>query len=104
MLFTRQHGVGRFVGIRTVAQGEQTGDFMVLEYSNEAKLYVPLTRMDLVSKFRGAGEGTPPLDRLGGATWNKTKSRVKARMRDMAGRVVEALCRAKALGRICLLS
>ena len=38
---------------------------MVLEYSNDAKLYVPLTRMDLVQKFRGAGEAAPPLDRLG---------------------------------------
>ena len=50
-----QHGVGRFLGIRTIAQGEQAGDFMVLEYANEAKLYVPLTRMDLVQKFRGRG-------------------------------------------------
>ena len=41
---------------------------MLLEYAGEAKLYVPLTRMDLVQKFRGAGEGAaPPLDRLGGA-------------------------------------
>ena len=84
-----QHGVGRFLGIRTIAQGEQAGDFMVLEYSNEAKLYVPLTRMDLVQKFRGAGEAAPPLDRLGGATWNKTKSRVKAKMRDMADELLK---------------
>ena len=52
-----QHGVGTFLGIRTIAQGEQAGDFMLLEYADEAKLYVPLTRMDLVQKFRGAGEG-----------------------------------------------
>ncbi|HYP07065.1 MAG TPA: transcription-repair coupling factor [Bryobacteraceae bacterium] len=84
-----QHGVGRFVAIRTIAQGEQTGDFMVLEYANDAKLYVPLTRMDLVSKFRGAGDGPAPLDRLGGATWNKTKSRVKAKMRDMADELLK---------------
>jgi transcription-repair coupling factor (superfamily II helicase) len=85
-----QHGVGRFVGTRTIAQGEQAGDFMVLEYSNEAKLYVPLTRMDLVQKYRGAGEAAPPpLDRLGGATWNKTKSRVKAKMRDMADELLK---------------
>jgi transcription-repair coupling factor (superfamily II helicase) len=84
-----QHGVGRFIAIRTIAQGEQAGDFMVLEYSNDAKLYVPLTRMDLVQKFRGAGEAAPPLDRLGGATWNKTKSRVKAKMRDMADELLK---------------
>ena len=44
---------------------------MLLEYAADAKLYVPLTRLDLVQKFRGAGEAKPRLDRLGGATWTK---------------------------------
>ena len=71
-----QHGVGKFLGVRSINQGEQAGDFMLLEYAGEAKLYVPLTRLDLVQKYRGAGEGSaPPLDRMGGATWQKTKSR-----------------------------
>lgn len=78
------HGIGKFLGIREITHDDQKGDFMLLEYAAESKLYVPLTRLDLVQKFRGAGEGTPSLDRLGGATWAKTKSRVKARMRDMA--------------------
>ncbi|MGA3028082.1 MAG: transcription-repair coupling factor [Bryobacteraceae bacterium] len=84
------HGVGRFLGTREIAQGEQKGDFMLLEYAAEAKLYVPLTRMDLVHRYRGAGEGaTPPLDRLGGVTWSRTKSRVKAKMRDMADELLK---------------
>src|SRR5581483_583646 len=84
------HGVGRFLGTREITRDEQTGDFMVLEYAAEAKLYVPLTRMDLVQKFRGAGEGsTPPLDRLGGVTWERTKSRVKAKMRCMADELLK---------------
>ncbi len=78
------HGVGKFLGLREIAQGEQKGDFMLLEYANDAKLYVPLTRMDLVEKYRGAGEAAPPLDRLGGATWTARKTRVKSKMRDMA--------------------
>ncbi|HYI94926.1 MAG TPA: transcription-repair coupling factor [Bryobacteraceae bacterium] len=84
-----QHGVGRFVAIRTIAQGELAGDFMLVEYHAEAKLYVPLTRMDLIQKFRGATETAPPLDKLGGATWSKTKSRVKAKMRDMADELLK---------------
>ena len=83
------HGVGQFLGIREIAQGEQKGDFMLLEYSGESKLYVPLTRLDLVQKYRGAGEAKPHLDRLGGATWEKTKSRVKAKMRDMADELLK---------------
>ena len=42
---------------------------MLLEYAGDAKLYVPLTRMDLVQRFRGSGDGAPTLDRLGGVTW-----------------------------------
>ena len=85
-----QHGVGRFLGLRTINQGDQAGDFMLVEYAAEAKLYVPLTRMDLVHKYRGAGEGSaPPLDRLGGATWSRTKSKVKAKMRDMADELLK---------------
>jgi transcription-repair coupling factor (superfamily II helicase) len=98
------HGVGRFVGLREIAQAEsaqpargvvrdqeivQKGDFMLLEYAAEAKLYVPLTRMDLIEKYRGGGEGAPPLDRLGGSTWTARKSRVKAKMRDMADELLK---------------
>jgi transcription-repair coupling factor (superfamily II helicase) len=79
-----EHGVGRFLGLREIAHEDQTGDYMLLEYSGEARLYVPLTRMDLIQRFRGAGDGAPSLDRLGGVTWERTKKRVKAKMRDMA--------------------
>jgi transcription-repair coupling factor (superfamily II helicase) len=84
------HGIGKFLGTREIAQGENKGDFMLIEYAADAKLYVPLTRLDLIQKFRGAGEGaSPPLDRLGGVTWERTKSRVKARMRDMADELLK---------------
>jgi len=83
------HGVGKFLGIREIAQGEQKGDFMLLEYASDAKLYVPLTRMDLVEKYRGGGDSPPPLDKLGGASWTARKSRVKAKMRDMADELLK---------------
>jgi len=83
------HGVGRFLGLKEIIQGEQKGDFMLLEYAGESKLYVPLTRMDLVEKYRGAGEQGPPLDRMGGATWTARKTRVKAKMRDMADELLK---------------
>ena len=83
------HGVGKYLGIREIVHGEQAGDFMLLEYAGETKLYVPLTRLDLVQKYRSAGDARPALDRLGGATWKRTKSRVKARMRDMADELLK---------------
>src|SRR5580698_3798693 len=84
------HGIGRFLGTREIAQGDNKGDFMLLEYAGDAKLYVPLARLDLIQKYRGAGEGAAPgLDRLGGVTWERTKSRVKAKMRDMADELLK---------------
>ncbi len=84
------HGVGKFVGVRELGAGELRGDFMLIEYAGESKLYVPLTRLDLVDKYRGAGDThSPPLDRMGGATWAKTKTRVKAKMRDMADELLK---------------
>ena len=79
-----QHGIGKFTGLKQIQGGDSLEDFMVVEYAGESRLYVPLTRLDLIQKYRGAGEAPPSLDKLGGVTWAKAKSRVKAKMRDMA--------------------
>ena len=84
-----EHGVAQYLGLREIAQGEAQGDYMLLEYAAGAKLYVPLTRMDLVQRFRGAGEAKPALDRMGGVTWSRTKTRIKAKMRDMADELLK---------------
>lgn len=85
------HGVGKFLGIKILNQGEGNGEFLLLEYSGESKLYVPVTRLDLISKYRSGsgGETKAPLDKLGGITWQKTKSRVKAKMKDMADELLK---------------
>jgi transcription-repair coupling factor (superfamily II helicase) len=79
-----EHGVGQFLGIREIAQGDTKGDYMLIEYAGGNKLYVPLSRMDLVQRFRGEGEAKPALDKMGGATWNRTKTKIKTKIRDMA--------------------
>lgn len=83
------HGVAQYLGLREISQGESQGDYMLLEYAAGSKLYVPLTRMDLVTRFRGGGESKPALDRMGGATWTRTKTRIKAKMRDMADELLK---------------
>ena len=90
-----EHGVAQYLGLREIAQGEAKGDYMLLEYAAGAKLYVPLTRMDLVQRFRGAGESTPVLDRMGGATWTRTKTKIKAKMRDMADELLKLYAQRK---------
>lgn len=90
-----EHGVARFLGLRQIDTGDAQGDYMLLEYAGGSKLYVPLTRMDLVERFRGAGDAAPQLDRMGGATWTRTKTRVKAKMRDMAEELLKLYAQRK---------
>ncbi len=90
-----EHGVGQFLGVREIAQGDAKGDYMLLEYAGGNKLYVPLARMDLVQRFRGEGEAKPQLDKMGGATWTRTKTRIKAKMRDMAEELLKLYAQRK---------
>jgi transcription-repair coupling factor (superfamily II helicase) len=78
------HGIGRFEGLKTIASQGAEREFMLLIYADDAKLFVPVERMDLVSRY-SSGEGVEvTLDRLGGLGWQKTKARAKRAMRDMA--------------------
>jgi transcription-repair coupling factor (superfamily II helicase) len=79
------HGIGRFEGLQTIsAQGSQR-EFMLLIYAENARLFVPVERMDLVSRYASGEAATQPaLDRLGGLGWQKTKAKAKRAMRDMA--------------------
>lgn len=90
-----QHGVGRFLGLRQIENAGRADDFMLLEYAGSSKLYVPLSRLDLIQKYHGSGGPKPQLDRLGGRTWEKTKSRVKARLRDMAEELLKLYAQRK---------
>jgi transcription-repair coupling factor (superfamily II helicase) len=60
------------------------GEFMLLFYAEDAKLYVPVERLDLVQRYSSAEGHQPTLDRLGGLGWQKTKAKAKRAMRDMA--------------------
>ncbi len=77
------HGIGTFVGLKQIGvTGDAVQEFLELRYAGEDKLFVPVERLDLVQKYTGASR--PPLDRLGGTSWERAKTRVKKAMRDMA--------------------
>jgi transcription-repair coupling factor (superfamily II helicase) len=84
-----EHGIGIYQGLKEIAQQDGKAEFMLLEYAEGAKLYVPLTRLDLVQKYRSAEGAKPALSRLGTATWAKTKARVKKAMQDMADELLK---------------
>lgn len=77
-----EHGVGRYLGLLHKTVGEHTVDLLAVEYTG-GKLYLPVYRLNQIQKFRGA-EGAPKLDRLGGATFGKTKQKVEKQVRQMA--------------------
>ncbi len=76
------HGIGQFVGLKQIAVGDDPREFLELRYHGEDKLFVPVERLDLIQKYSGGSK--PPLDRLGGTTWERAKTRVRKAMRDMA--------------------
>jgi transcription-repair coupling factor (superfamily II helicase) len=92
-----EHGIGMYQGLKEIEQGEVTGEFMLLEFAEGAKLYVPLPRLDLIQKYRSSEGVKPPLSRLGGTAWAKTKARVKKAMKDMADELLKLYAERKAV-------
>ena len=89
------HGIGVFVGLKRIDVGLAPQEFMELKYAGEDKLFVPVERLDLVQKYTGASRAT--LDKLGGTTWEKAKTRVKKAMRDMAEELLKLYAARKAM-------
>jgi transcription-repair coupling factor (superfamily II helicase) len=82
------HGIGQFEGLRQIESDGHRGEFMLLHYAEEARLYVPLERMDLVQSYRVVEGAHPALDKLGGTGWNTRKARVRKSLEDMADQLL----------------
>ncbi len=85
-----EHGIAQYHGLKEIAQDGLSVEFMILEFAEQAKLYVPLTRLDLIQKYRSTDAGPAPvLNRLGSQQWAKTKARVRKAMQDMTGELLK---------------
>jgi transcription-repair coupling factor (superfamily II helicase) len=92
-----EHGIARYMGLREIEQDGIKVEFMVLEFAEQARLYVPLTRLDLIQKYRSTDAGPAPvLNRLGSQQWAKTKARVRKAMQDMADELLKLYAQRKA--------
>jgi transcription-repair coupling factor (superfamily II helicase) len=78
------HGIGRYLGLRTMSVGDKDADFLLLEYAEGNQLYLPVERLELISKYLGGEAAAARLDRLGGASWQRMKESVRAALREMA--------------------
>ncbi|HVF27382.1 MAG TPA: CarD family transcriptional regulator, partial [Pyrinomonadaceae bacterium] len=95
------HGVARFGGLQRLNLGgreNRSGEFMLLYYAEDAKLYVPVERLDLVQRYSSAEGHEPTLERLGGLGWQKTKAKAKRAMRDMADELLRLYAERKLVG------
>src|SRR5688572_22760591 len=97
------HGIGEFVGLKqlgTVSRpvagsAADVQEFLEIRYHGDDKLFVPVERLDLIQKYTGGTK--PALDRLGGTTWEKAKTRVKKAMRDMAEELLKLYAQRRAV-------
>ena len=90
------HGIGQFESLQQVEADGARGEFMRLRYADDARLYVPLERLDLIQSYRAVEGAKPVLDKLGGATWSARKARVKKSVQDLAEKLLKLYAERKA--------
>lgn len=83
------HGVGRYLGLQTLAIGGIDAEFLALEYANNDKLYVPVASLQLIGRFSGMSPETAPLHKLGGEQWSKVKRKALEQIHDVAAELLE---------------
>jgi transcription-repair coupling factor (superfamily II helicase) len=85
-----EHGIAQYQGLKEIVQDSLSVEFMILEFAEQTKLYVPLTRLDLIQKYRSTDAGpAPALNKLGSQQWTKIKAKVRKAMQDMAGELLK---------------
>ncbi len=87
------NGVGRYLGLQTLTVGGDTQEFLVLEYADDAKLYVPVSSLHLISRYSAAEETAAPLHRLGSEQWQKAREKAVRQIRDSAAELLEVYAR-----------
>ncbi len=84
-----QHGVGRYTGLQTLEAGGIQTEYVCLCYQQDAKLYVPVSSLHLISRYSGGADETAPLHRLGTDTWEKARKKAAEKVRDVAAELLD---------------
>ncbi len=82
-----EHGIGRYEGLTSIPVGQSPHDCVALSYAGGDKLYVPVENIDVLSRYGSSEEGAS-LDKLGGEGWQRRKSKMKERIREIAGELI----------------
>ena len=83
------HGIGRYNGIKTLTMNDITKDYLEVLYQGTDKIYIPVEKIELISKYSGREGIAPKINKLGGADWSKTKNRVKTKVNDIADKLLK---------------
>ena len=83
-----QHGIARYHGLVNLDMGEGENEFLLLEYADEAKLYVPVSQLHVISRYSGGAPESAPLHKLGSGAWDKAKRRAMQQVRDTAAELL----------------
>ncbi|WP_376786697.1 transcription-repair coupling factor, partial [Stutzerimonas kunmingensis] len=87
------HGVGRYQGLVTLEIEGQAQEFLLLQYAEDAKLYVPVASLHLIARYTGSDDALAPLHRLGSETWQKAKRKAAEQVRDVAAELLDIYAR-----------
>jgi transcription-repair coupling factor (superfamily II helicase) len=83
------HGVGRYLGLENIEINDEEKEFLMLQYAGDAKLYVPVTSLHLISRYTGATPETAPLHKLGSDRWEKAKRKAAEKVHDVAAELLD---------------
>ena len=83
------HGIGIYNGIKTLTLNDITKDYLEILYQGTDKIYIPVEKIDYLTKFSGREGVKPKINKLGGTEWQKTKARIRAKVTDIAERLIK---------------
>ena len=83
------HGIGKYCGLKTLTKNGFKKDYLMVSYKDDDKLYIPVEKIDFISKYSAKDGIIPKLNKLGGTEWQRTKLKAKKRIQDMAGELLK---------------
>ncbi|NIG74108.1 transcription-repair coupling factor [Klebsiella sp. Ap-873] len=84
-----EHGVGRYAGLTTLEAGGITAEYLMLTYAGDAKLYVPVSSLHLISRYAGGADENAPLHKLGSDAWSRARQKAAEKVRDVAAELLD---------------
>ena len=83
------HGIGKYCGLKTLTKNGFKKDYLMVSYKDDDKLYIPVEKIDFISKYSAKDGTIPKLNKLGGTEWQRTKLKARKRIQDMAGELLK---------------